>query len=281
MNMDSETILKTLQKRLKLQRYANNTIKSYCSYAQIFLDYMSKYHTLTEIPTSEIEAFINAKVFNDKISASYQRSLVGSIKKIYELVNNQTIELNYLYPKRKSTQLPTFFSQEEVRKLLNASDNLKHKAILTTIYSCGLRLSELINLKITDVKSDSDLLLIRQSKGNKDRLVALPDKLLELLREYYLIFKPNVFLFEGSNGAQYSERSVQLVLKKAMKNANILTKGSVHTLRHSYATHLIKSGIDIRVVQELLGHNDIRTTMIYTHITDVDKKSTPSPLDFL
>lgn len=112
-------------------------------------------------------------------------------------------------------------------------------------------------------------------------MVALPDKLLTLLRSYYTEFKPKVFLFEGSKGVQYSERSVQLVLKKAMKKANITTKGTVHTLRHSYATHLIKSGIDIRVVQELLGHSDIRATMIYTHITDVDKKSTPSPLNFL
>lgn len=279
--MDSETILKTLHDRLQVQRYANNTIKSYCGYAQIFLEYMNKYRTLNEIPIAEIEGFINEKVVQDNISASYQRSLVGAINKIYELVNNQSIELNYLYPKRKSTQLPAFFSQEEVRKILNATENLKHKAILTTIYSCGLRLSELINLRLTDVKSDSNLLLIQQSKGNKDRLVALPDKLLSLLREYYIEYKPKVFLFEGTNDEQYSERSVQLVLKKSMKKANIATKGSVHTLRHSYATHLIKSGIDIRVVQELLGHSDIRTTMIYTHITDVDKKSTPSPLDFL
>ncbi len=191
--MDSETILKTLHNRLQVQRYANNTIKSYCGYAQIFLEYMTKYHTLNEIPIAEIETFINEKVFQDNISASYQRSLVGAIKKIYELVNNQQIELNYLYPKRKLTHLPTFFSQEEVKKILNATENLKHKAILTTIYSCGLRLSELINLQLTDVKSDSDLLLIQQSKGNKDRLVALPDKLLSLLREYYIEYKPKVF----------------------------------------------------------------------------------------
>ena len=164
---------------------------------------------------------------------------------------------------------------------MNASVNLKHKTILTTIYSCGLRLSELINLKITDIKSGSDVLLIRQSKGNKDRMVALPDKLLTLLRQYYTVYRPKVFLFEGAKGGQYSERSVQLILKDAMRKADIKSKGSVHTLRHSYATHLLKSGIDVRVVQELLGHSDIRTTMIYTHITDVDKKTTPSPLDFL
>ncbi|MFV0219730.1 site-specific integrase [Empedobacter falsenii] len=279
--MDSETILKTLQNRLKLQRYANNTIKSYCGYAQVFLEQMEKYNRLDEIPISEIELFINTKVTQENISVSYQRSLVGSIKKVFELVENQKIELNYLYPKRKVNKLPTFFSQEEVRNLLNATENLKHKAILTIIYSCGLRLSELINLKIADIKSESDLLLIRQSKGNKDRIVALPDKLLLLLREYYKVYQPKDFLFEGAKGNQYSERSVQLILKNAMSKAGVLSKGSVHTLRHSYATHLIKSGIDVRVVQELLGHNDIRTTMIYTHITDIDKKSTPSPLDFL
>jgi len=279
--MDSETILKTLQNRLKLQRYANNTIKSYCGYAQVFLEQMEKYNRLDEIPISEIELFINTKVTQENISVSYQRSLVGAIKKVFELVENEKIELNYLYPKRKVNKLPTFFSQEEVRNLLNATENLKHKAILTIIYSCGLRLSELINLKIADIKSESDLLLIRQSKGNKDRIVALPDKLLLLLREYYKVYQPKDFLFEGAKGNQYSERSVQLILKNAMSKAGVLSKGSVHTLRHSYATHLIKSGIDVRVVQELLGHNDIRTTMIYTHITDIDKKSTPSPLDFL
>ncbi|MGV0939810.1 tyrosine-type recombinase/integrase [Empedobacter sp. ULE_I140] len=279
--MDSETILKTLQNRLKLQRYANNTIKSYCGYAQVFLEQMEKYNRLDEIPISEIELFINTKVTQENISVSYQRSLVGAIKKVFELIENQKIELNYLYPKRKVNKLPTFFSQEEVRNLLNATENLKHKAILTIIYSCGLRLSELINLKIADIKSESNLLLIRQSKGNKDRIVALPNKLLLLLREYYKVYQPKDFLFEGAKGDQYSERSVQLILKNAMSKAGVLSKGSVHTLRHSYATHLIKSGIDVRVVQELLGHNDIRTTMIYTHITDIDKKSTPSPLDFL
>lgn len=144
-----------------------------------------------------------------------------------------------------------------------------------------MRLSELVNLKIIDVKSDDGLLLIKQSKRNKDRMVSLPDKLLDLLRNYYIEYKPKIFLFQGLKDNKYSERSVQLILKSAMKKAKIISPGSVHTLRHSYATHLIKSGIDIRVVQELLGHNDIRTTMIYTHITDVHKKITPSPLDFL
>ncbi|WP_398453263.1 tyrosine-type recombinase/integrase [Sphingobacterium thalpophilum] len=150
-----------------------------------------------------------------------------------------------------------------------------------TIYSCGLRLSELLNLKIEDIRSSEKIIRINQSKGNKDRIVSLPDKLLDILRDYYLVYKPTNYLFEGEKGNGYSERSVQLVLKKSLANAKIKTEGTVHTLRHSYATHLIQSGIDARIVQELLGHENIKTTMIYTHITDIDKKHTPSPLDFL
>ncbi len=279
--MNSEEIITLFLNRLQMQRYANNTIRSYRSYAIIFLDHMNQYDNLEEIPIVEIEAFINEKVSKDNISMSYQRSLVGTVKKLFELVIDQKIELDYLYPKRSTKKLPNFFSQEEVKRILNATENLKHKAILTTIYSCGLRLSELLNLKISDVKSDSDILIITQSKGNKDRVVSLSEKLLELLREYYLEYKPKLYLFEGLHGDQYSERSVQLILKNAVKKAKINSNGSVHTLRHSYATHLIKRGIDVRIVQELLGHNNIKTTMIYTHVTDVDKKTTPSPLDFL
>lgn len=195
---------------------------------------------------------------------------------------NQKVQLDYLYPKRSFSKLPKFFSKEEIRQLLDSTDNIKHRAILMTIYSCGLRLNELLNLKIKDIRSSEKIIRINQSKGNKDRIVvSLPDKLLYILRDYYLVYKPTNYLFEGEKGNRYSERSVQLVLKKSLANAKIKTEDTVHTLRHSYATHLIQSGIDVRIVQELLGHENIKTTMIYTHITDIDKKRTPSPLDFL
>lgn len=207
---------------------------------------------------------------------------MSAIKKLYILLLDQSLQLDYLLPKRSETKLPKFFSKEEVRRILDNTDNLKHKAMLMTIYSCGLRLGELLNLKLNDVRSSDQIVRINQSKGNKDRIVSLPDKLLHILRNYYQVYKPVDYLFEGEKTGRYSERSVQLVLKKALAKANIKTLGTVHTLRHSQATHLIQSkGIDIRVVQELLGHKSIKTTMIYTHITDIDKKKTPSPLDFL
>lgn len=279
--MESEVILKTFQTKLNTQRYAKNTIKSYMDYASLFLKHLNEYPSLKDVPVIAIESFINEKVQKEQISVSYQKGLVGAIKKLYELTLNQKVQLDYLYPKRSFSKLPKFFSKEEIRQLLDSTNNIKHRAILMTIYSCGLRLSELLNLKIKDIRSSEKIIRINQSKGNKDRIVSLPDKLLDILRDYYLVYKPTNYLFEGEKGNRYSERSVQLVLKKSLANAKIKTEGTVHTLRHSYATHLIQSGIDVRIVQELLGHENIKTTMIYTHITDIDKKRTPSPLDFL
>ncbi|WP_262887188.1 tyrosine-type recombinase/integrase [Sphingobacterium sp. SGR-19] len=216
--MDNETILKTFEKKLTTQRYANNTVKAYKDYARLFLKYVDNYPSLESIPITIIESFINEKVQKEKISISYQKGLVGAIKKIYELILNEKIKLDYLYPKRHLNKLPKFFSKEEIRLLLDNTENIKHKAILTTIYSCGLRLSELLNLKIKDIRSSNKMIRINQSKGNKDRIVSLPDKLLDILREYYLIYKPSDYLFEGERGNRYSERSVQLILKKIIIN---------------------------------------------------------------
>ena len=265
--------------RLKMQRYAANTLKAYMQNIGYFLSVMNKNASL--ITENEIEKFIHHKVQIDKISASHQKALVGAIKKFYELVYQRTLNISYLYPKRSVKSLPKFFSKEEVVLTLNATENLKHKAILATIYACGLRLNELITLELTDIKSADGVILIRHSKGNKDRVVQLSDKLLKLLRTYFLAYKPSKYLFEGQYGGQYSARSIQLILKNAIKMAKINTNGSVHTLRHSYATHLLNAGVDVRVVQELLGHSNLRTTQIYTHVTDLQKRKVISPLDLL
>lgn len=240
--MNSEIILETFEKRLLMQRYAGNTIRSYKDYASIFLKHVSKYPSLEEIPLSDIEAFINEKVQNGKISVSYQKGLVGAIKKMYELILDKKIQLDYLYPKRSFSKLPKFFSKEEVRNILDNTQNLKHKAILMTIYSCGLRLSELLNLKIKDIKSSDGIIRIHQSKGNKDRIVSLPDKLLATLRHYYQAFKPKEYLFEGEKGGKYSERSVQLILKKSIDQS----KCSVGRLCTYIATFLCHTFNPIR-----------------------------------
>jgi integrase/recombinase XerD len=279
--MINEKTLLDFEAKLKVQRYASNTIKSYLDYARLYIQSLEMYSDLSEVPTTHIEGFINEKVLKNNISPSYQKGLVGAIKRMHKLLHNQDLNINYLYPQRKFEPLPKFFSKHEIKKILENTDNLKHRAILTTIYSSGLRLNELLNLQLNDLKSKDHMMLIRQGKGNKDRMVSLPEALLQLLRQYYIQYKPQKYVFEGAIGQKYSERSVQLILKKALNKANINTPGTVHSLRHSYATHLLQSGIDIRIIQELLGHKSIKTTQIYTHITDVNKRATPSPLELL
>jgi len=211
--------------------------------------------------------------------------MLGAIAKFFLLVHQRNLNLTYLYPKRSALKLPKFISKQEVAKILKVTKNRKHLCIIKLLYGAGLRLNELLSLKITDIDSNNMLILVRQSKGNKDRMVMLSKNLLSDLRLYFMEYKPKIFLFEGQNKLQYSSTSVQQTVKKAAKRAakraGIKRKVTPHILRHSFATHLIEDGTDIRYVQELLGHNSIKTTQIYTHITDVSKSTIKSPLDSL
>lgn len=265
---------------LRMQRYADSSIKTYSSHLTYFLKVSSKLKT-EDITQKQLEDFIIWLVEKKKVGQSYQKAMIATITKFYKEIFHRHINLQHLSPKRKENKLPKFLTKDEVKKILDATENLKHKAILTTIYSCGLRLSEVLELKIEDIKTRENLLLIRQSKGKKDRVVMLSPLLLELLRNYYKTYKPKNYLFEGQNEEKYSERSVQQILKNALLKARVISPASVHTLRHSYATHLLENGTDIRIIKELLGHNNIKTTEIYTHITDVSRAKVKSPLDYL
>lgn len=265
---------------LEVKRYSIRSIATYTNAFRQFLLYF-KGSDVDYLKEKEIEKFINVQVAQKNISISYQKQLVAAIKFWYNGVLGRKFALNYLYPDRSEFKIPIVFSQQEIKNLLTVSDNIKHRAVLATIYSCGLRLSELTNLMIKDIDSTTMTVTIRQSKGNRDRVVMLSEKLLELLRKYFIEHKPKKYLFEGQSGGKYSERSVQQILKQTLDKAKISKKGSVHTLRHSYATHLIEQGTDMRFVQELLGHKSIKTTMIYTHLTDSTKRQIKSPFDNL
>lgn len=267
-------------KILRMQRYADRSIKTYASHLTYFLKISAKLKP-EEITQQQLEDFIIWLVEKKKIGQSYQKAMIATITKFYKEIFRRNVDLRHLYPKRKEHKLPNFLTRDEVRKILDITQNLKHKAILTTIYSCGLRLGEVLELKIADIKARENILLIRQAKGRKDRMVMLSPLLLELLRTYYKVYQPQTYLFEGRPGEKYSERSVQQILKDALFKAGIISPASVHTLRHSYATHLLENGTDIRIIKELLGHNNIKTTEIYTHITDVSRAKVKSPLDFL
>jgi integrase/recombinase XerD len=173
-------------------------------------------------------------------------------------------------------------SKEEVKAILEAHHNIKHKAMLSLIYSCGLRRSELLNLRPADIDSKRNIVIIKQSKGKKDRITPLSPKILELLRNYYKVYRPVNFLFEGQEpGSQYSEQSLQKVLKTALEKTKINKPVTLHWLRHSYATHLLESGTDLRYIQELLGHNSSRTTELYTHVSTKSLQQIRSPFDDL
>jgi integrase/recombinase XerD len=183
---------------------------------------------------------------------------------------------------RREHKLPNVLSKEEVKAVLEALSNPKHKLMLSLIYACGLRRSELLNLKPQDVDSKRGLLMIRQGKGRKDRMTPLPERIVEMLRDYYKGYRPKVWLFEGQKpGTQYSPTSLQEVLKTGLEKSGVKRNATLHWLRHSYATHLLENGTDLRYIQELLGHKSSKTTEIYTHVTDNSIKKIRSPFDDL
>ena len=207
--------------------------------------------------------------------------MINSIKFYLEQVLGKPRTVYHIQRPRKEFRLPVVLSKPEVRSILRQIRNPKHHAILSTIYASGLRLSELIHLKITDIDSKRMLIHIRQSKGKKDRMVPLSSQLLHELRAYYRKYQPTEYLFEGEKGGAYGRSSVQQIFRKAKCAAGIQKKATVHTLRHSFATHLLEAGTDLRMIQVLLGHSSSKTTEIYTHVSNQYIQQVISPLDTL
>ncbi|WP_239023019.1 tyrosine-type recombinase/integrase [Pontibacter mangrovi] len=191
------------------------------------------------------------------------------------------MDLSQVERPEKADRLPTVLSKQEVQRILSATANLKHRCLLQLLYAGGLRIGEVINLKITDVQSERNLLLIRGGKGKKDRTTLLSQKLLESLRAYYREYRPKVWLFEGQYGGQYTTDSIRNVFKGCVQKAGLQKKVTPHSLRHSFATHLLEQGTNLRYIQSLLGHKSSKTTEIYTHITSHGLESIVSPLDNL
>jgi len=192
------------------------------------------------------------------------------------------LNVDLIHRPKKPKLLPNVLSKEEIKLILDAHSNIKHKAMLCLIYSCGLRRSELLTLTLGDIDSKRNLILIRQGKGRKDRIAPLSEKILPMLREYYEIYKPKKWLFENIKGdGPYDERSLSNILKQALVKAKISKPVSLHWLRHSYATHLLEAGTDLRYIQELLRHNSSKTTEIYTHVSTKSIQQIKSPFDNL
>jgi len=273
--------LEAFKSYLNYRRYSKNTIKTYSDALQSFF----KFHATENIEQLTIEHLIkfnNEHILKNSYSASYQNQVINAIKLFYRNRFNRKMEVDFIERPRREKRLPYVLSKSEVKTILDSPINLKHRAMLSLIYACGLRRSELLNLTLKDVLSDRHLLFIRQSKGKKDRMLPISDKLISMLREYYRAYKPKIWLFEGQNpGEQYSERSIQLVLNQTLVKAKINKPVTLHWLRHSYATHLLENGTDLRYIQELLGHSSSKTTEIYTHVSTHSIQKIKSPFDDL
>ena len=266
---------------LEANRYSNNTVRSYCDGLKIFLSKMYP-KPVEEITNKDLELFFHQHSFKNNLSISWQRLIINALKLFFAQIHKKRVDINLMLRPKKDKLLPNVLSKEEVQQILNALTNRKQKLMLVLIYTCGLRRSELLNLKPEHIDSDRKVLIIKQAKGRKDRLTHLPQKVIDQLRVYYADKKPKTWLFEGQkDGSQYSERSLNLVFKHALEKTTIKKQATLHWLRHSYATHLLEKGVNIRAIQELLGHSSVKTTEIYTHVTSTTIQSIPSPIEDL
>ena len=263
--------------KLELKRYANSTVRTYVSFFEMFINHY-KHKDLHTIDESDIRAFLQ-QLIQRKVSNSYLNQAINAIKFYYEVVMDMPNRFYEIERPRREHKLPKVISKEEVLSIIEHANNLKHKCIISLLYSSGLRRSELLNLKPTDVDSKRMLIRVKSAKGNKDRHTLLSSTALEDLRRYYKEWKPQIYLFEGRKANRYSAESVLKIVKVAAIKAGVGQTVTPHVLRHSFATHLLESGVDLRQIQVLLGHGSSKTTEIYTHVATNTFNNIKNPLD--
>ena len=258
MNKKGKSTLKICEKKLKVLNYSNRTIEIYLHYIDKFLQSQDK--SCLHLNSKDFQNYINNYKFS---SISQQNQIISAIKFLYERVLNKKYNKVFFERPRKEKHLPQIIDSEKLLISISKIKNLKHKSIISLAYSVGLRVSEIINLKIKDIDSKRMIINIIQSKGKKDRVVPLSKNLLKLLRKYYVQYKPDTYLFNGQNNIKYSSTSCNKIVKKYIGKTY-----SMHSLRHSTATYLLESGVDLRIIQKILGHKSNKTTEIYTHVSN-------------
>jgi integrase/recombinase XerD len=281
LSIDVLNSIKSFRLWMEHKRYSQSSINNYVDSIKFFLEYC--FPKLPEdITAKDMVDFVNDFIIKNGYSYSYQNQMVSAAKLYFREIVKSDLDVEKLERPRRQHKLPNVLSKEDIKSILNAPRNIKHRTMLSLIYACGLRRSELLNLRPTDVDSKRKMLLIRNSKGKKDRVVPISDKTINMLREYFVTYKPKTWLFEGQyQGRQYSGESLSKVLHNAVKLAGISKPVSLHWLRHSYATHLLEAGTDLRYIQELLGHKSSKTTEIYTHVSTRSLQQIKSPFDDL
>jgi site-specific recombinase XerD len=263
---------------LDQKQYSKSTKSTYTHYFSDFAGYF-KGKNIDDITVKEINSYLLELIREQEISPSQQNQRINAIKFYYEKVLGREKIYSQIERPRKRKSLPNILSTSEIKLIIDSTRNIKHKCIISLLYSAGLRRSELTNLETTDILSGQMQIKVRNSKGNKDRYVGLSKHLLVLLRDYFREYKPKKWLIEGQNGEKYSGTSILKVVKRAALNAGIARRVTPHMLRHSFATHHLESGTDLRYIQEFLGHSSSKTTEIYTHVAKTDFSKFKNPLD--
>lgn len=277
----NQTALLRFIETLQLKGYSQNTITTYRNELAQLL-YILKEKNVDDLDSEKLRSYFLYCINELKLSENTIHSRLNAVKFYFEQVlKRERLFVEIPRPKKPFT-LPNVLAISQVEKLFSTLNNLKHMTMLFLAYSAGLRISEVVNLRIKDIHSERMLINIKGAKGKKDRTVSLSEGILELLKKYYLSYKPKYWLFEGQNKEeQYSTRSLQQIFHRAKNEAKIKQDVTFHSLRHSYATHLHERGTDIKLIQELLGHNDIKTTLRYTHVSNRTIGNIASPFDQL
>jgi len=265
--------------KLELKQYSLNTSKSYIRLFEAFINYFKDWELL-QIDEEQIRMYLQSLVQQGK-SQSYINQIISSIKFYYEVVLEMPNRFYSIERPIRKESLPKVISLEEVSLIINNTNNIKHKCIISLLYSAGLRRGELLSLKLRDIDSKRMVINIHKGKGGKDRITILSESVLKNLRFYFKVWRPKTYLFEGMKGKQYSATSVSKIITDACMRANIKKKVSPHMLRHSFATHLLETGTDIRFIQTLLGHSSTKTTEIYTQVAINNIKTIQSPIELL
>ncbi|MCL4488755.1 MAG: site-specific integrase [Chloroflexi bacterium] len=274
-------LIKAVDDELVLRGMAYLTRKAYGQHLRNYFDWLAaKQIEASRATRDQIRAYLVELASSGRVSASYCRGARAAIVFLYDTALKQHEKVNDLPRMKRPAQLPRVLSREEVAKIIKVTTFLKHKALLVTAYSAGLRVGEVVRLKVSDVDSRRMQIRVTAGKGAKDRDTLLSATALEILRQYFRAFRPKDWLFPGDDPKDHlSERAAQKVFHDSLKKAGILKPATFHTLRHSFATHLLEDGVDMRYIQELLGHGSIETTERYTHVTERGKQHIKSPLD--
>jgi len=277
LNPKAQEDLKEYKSYLEGKRFSDSTIKTYSSFIFKLLRFQKK--PISEYTNRDLELFIENEIAKKGYSISTHRQCISALKQLEKLHNLENINIDNLDRPNKSKYLPIVLSKEEVIDIFRATRNLKHRTLLILIYSSGLRIGEALSLRLQDIDVDRRQIYVRNGKGRKDRHVVLAESFIPLLYNYLTSYKPQELFIEGKDGMPYSSSSVRSVLKLACSRAKIKKHVTPHTLRHSFATHMLENGIDLRHIQALLGHSRPETTMIYTHVSQHDLMKIKSPLD--